>query len=437
MGKTKRKGGIFKALYAFSMAVLVINMSFLGVFFAVPEASAQDAAPDHKIDICHYTGNGGYVVVQVDKNAWDTHTSAHSDHEMDFEAVDGECQPIDCTDSDGDGYGVGEDCLGSDCNDGNPDSWRVDYYYYDSDHDGYYKDGPNRREDGMMAICYGDTIPENYTEISNGEDCDDTDPGTNPGESEVCGDGKDNDCDGDYDCNDSDCADYCTRDCEVGDPVLIQGYADYVDLGNESSEDGHSLSGWTDEWVNPGWGGTYGGGSEDGSFRLLMGPGDGCGKGYEDASLSFDTGDGYYVDTITFEHLDGSVDDSFDVFVNDVQVGHYTGDQEEGETWVESSYSFPAVTGSVTVDFIATEPDNEWCGEWGQVAFSWVGVTGYSCESGEPECTDESEDWAQLDYVDVGDSASEYDRDLTGWSEENLPGNYGGCHRAVTVLTAR
>lgn len=146
---------------------------------------------------------------------------------------------------------------------------------------------------------------------------------------------------------------------------------DRVNIGDTNSETGHNLVGWSDEWVKPGWGGNYGGGSSDESFRLLMGPGDGCGDGYESASLSFDVGLNY-ADHITFEHLDGSVDDSFDVLVNDTLIGHYTGGENSGETWVETVYDFSPVTGVVTVEFIATEPDNDWCSNWGQVAFSWV-----------------------------------------------------------------
>lgn len=44
-----------------------------------------------KIEICHATGNGGFVIVDVDKDAWDEHNSAHSDHEFDVPAVDGLC----------------------------------------------------------------------------------------------------------------------------------------------------------------------------------------------------------------------------------------------------------------------------------------------------------------------------------------------------------
>ncbi len=41
-------------------------------------------ARDNKVNVCH-TGNGkNWVSVKVDKDAWDEHTSAHSDHEFDF-----------------------------------------------------------------------------------------------------------------------------------------------------------------------------------------------------------------------------------------------------------------------------------------------------------------------------------------------------------------
>ncbi len=96
-----------------------------------------------------------------------------------------------CVDEDGDGH-----C--PDCNDDNPNSWRVDYFFYDGDDDGYYGDGPNRREDGMMAICYGDEIPPHYYTESLGLDCDDSNPSVNPGASEICND-IDDDCDEEID----------------------------------------------------------------------------------------------------------------------------------------------------------------------------------------------------------------------------------------------
>ena len=119
----------------------------------------------------------------------------------------------DCTDNDGDGYfkeaSGCEDEPGyighSDCNDTNSNSWRVGTYYYDGDADGYYGDGANRRDDGMMNVCCGDEIPGGYTETTSGRDCDDNNPLANPGINEICNNGFDDDCDGFVDCTDGDC----------------------------------------------------------------------------------------------------------------------------------------------------------------------------------------------------------------------------------------
>ena len=127
---------------------------------------------------------------------------------------DDEYDNPNCTDNDGDGYFVeasgceGEDgYVGhSDCQDNNPSSWRVGTYYYDGDADEYYADGANRREDGMMYVCCGDEIPGGYVETTLGRDCDDSNPSANPGMTEICDNGLDDDCDGFVDCTDGDCA---------------------------------------------------------------------------------------------------------------------------------------------------------------------------------------------------------------------------------------
>mgnify|MGYP006278300239 CR=1 FL=1 len=99
-------------------------------------------------------------------------------------------------DQDGDGVPDNEDC-----NPTNPDRWRIGYYYYDSDGDGYYGDGPNRLPNGTIALCYGSELIEGYTETTLGMDCDDTNANVYPGAPELC-DEIDNDCDGiiDEDC---------------------------------------------------------------------------------------------------------------------------------------------------------------------------------------------------------------------------------------------
>ena len=102
-------------------------------------------------------------------------------------------------DADGDGYGdasisesgceepSGYVLNGDDCDDSDA-SMVGDVYYLDTDGDGYGDD---------------DTRVPSCTELSGystaGDDCDDTDAAVHPGAAEVCGDGEDNDCNGDMD----------------------------------------------------------------------------------------------------------------------------------------------------------------------------------------------------------------------------------------------
>jgi hypothetical protein len=134
---------------------------------------------------------------------------------------DGVDQRTFWADYDGDGWGnevVSEEAcahpgsgwtdLAGDCNDGDasvhPDADEIcdkldqdcddqvdedpidgDVYYDDSDHDGYGD------LDAGAAAC--DQPPDT---VENAEDCDDDDTTVHPGQSEVCNDGVDNDCDG-------------------------------------------------------------------------------------------------------------------------------------------------------------------------------------------------------------------------------------------------
>ncbi len=58
-------------------------------------------------------------------------------------------------------------------------------YYEDADADGY------GNADSTLSAC---SVPSGY--VTDDSDCDDSESGVNPGETEVCGDGLDNDCDG-------------------------------------------------------------------------------------------------------------------------------------------------------------------------------------------------------------------------------------------------
>jgi len=146
---------------------------------------------------------------------------------------------------------------------------------------------------------------------------------------------------------------------------------DYLDIGNLASEAGHNLIGWSDPWVKPGWGGNYGGGSSDNSLRLLMGHGDTCDVSGNNASFTMNAGS-YSATQLIIEHLDGSQDDSFEVYVNGALVGNYTGGQTSSENWVTSTFNFSPTSGEISVELVATELANNWCLSWGQVGFSNV-----------------------------------------------------------------
>jgi len=127
-----------------------------------------------------------------------------------------------CVDADKDGYFEQDNCgqAAVDCDDGDPEVYpgaqeRCDdkdndcdaeideegatgctTYYLDNDNDGYGTSGSGR------CLC---APSGGYTSTQDG-DCNDSEAAVNPGASEDCDDGIDNDCDGKQDEQDSDCS---------------------------------------------------------------------------------------------------------------------------------------------------------------------------------------------------------------------------------------
>ncbi len=159
-----------------------------------PADTAEDSAGDSSADTAVDTGGGDTAIdTGVDETGVDTGTdsaddSADSADELHDNDGDGWPTDEDCDDGDPEvNPGATETCDGrdDDC-DGLTDEDLLLVYYADSDGDGY--GDPSRTASACDA-------PPGY--VSNGGDCDDTDPAVYGGV-ELC-DGVDNDCDGSVD----------------------------------------------------------------------------------------------------------------------------------------------------------------------------------------------------------------------------------------------
>ncbi|MFY7742344.1 MAG: MopE-related protein, partial [Flavobacterium sp.] len=105
-------------------------------------------------------------------------------------------------DSDGDGFGdlansvlaetapTGFVSNSTDCDDNNNSVWRIGDFYIDVDGDGYGLDAP------LTTLCYGASFDPFLSLTSLGIDCDDSNASINPGATEICFDGIDQNCNG-------------------------------------------------------------------------------------------------------------------------------------------------------------------------------------------------------------------------------------------------
>ena len=187
--------------------------------------------------------------------------------EVTGDSVDQDCDggEVCYVDSDGDSQGststvvsTDSDCSDegeadntSDCNDGDEDVYlgatETVGDEVDSDCDGgeiCYQDADSDNYGSTTQVSSADPDCADTGESTNDQDCDDGEALANPGETEVCDDGIDNDCSGEFDA----CGPYGSFSIEDGD-VILGGDVDYVMAGQSLATGDFDGDGQADLWV--------------------------------------------------------------------------------------------------------------------------------------------------------------------------------------------
>lgn len=153
---------------------------------------------------------------------------------------------------------------------------------------------------------------------------------------------------------------------------------DSIDVGDSDSVSmvAHNAQLWFDDPNS----GNYGGRDGGSTIAMIGGDDDGnntCDTDESEATFEMDAGT-ETANKLVVRHLDGSADDSFNVYVDGINVGSYTGGQYSGEVWVTTTFDLAgdAFTGkkTITLDVTTGYPWGS-CPTYGQGAVNWAKIT--------------------------------------------------------------
>lgn len=165
-----------------------------------------------------------------------------------------------------------------------------------------------------------------------------------------------------------------------GQPYIPQQNVvlDSIDVGDSDSISmvAHNAQEWFDDPAT----GNYGERDNGGTIAMMGGDDDGdgvCESDESNAIFELDAGT-ETANKLIIRHLDGSANDSFDVYVGGVLVGNYVGNQYVGETWVTTTFDLGANAfvglKTITLDVTGNYPWSM-CATYGQVAVNWAKIT--------------------------------------------------------------
>lgn len=161
--------------------------------------------------------------------------------------------------------------------------------------------------------------------------------------------------------------------------LVISGAAlaeDYVDIGNPTSEGSHTeFNSWgpVEPVTNPGsWGGVETEPYSGGTCRVIWALDDDV--PLAEVSMTFSGAE----EVVSFQHLDGPADDSFDVYIEGDLVWSYVDSGDSGEFWHVNGFPHTPAGGAaeLSVAFVATGEKWTSFDTFGQVAISGVWVSG-------------------------------------------------------------